>query len=241
MRTNILVSIILIFFLSLNAFAQRIHGYKFKTENSSEKSEIKDQNKLSKVHKVTVNTGKDTLSQISEFVNLTGNEKIVFKESFSNDVLDNTWIANSGTNNMKAVNDSVHKKVLKISSDNPNGDSFLEYDLTDKLRGKKIRLKALIKTDNIRRGAQIFEVGQLCIKFKVDNIVFYEAVQNLVGSMDWAEHSAHEDGRYSLDNTDNGEYAFYIPENATNIILYLGLQNCTGSIYFKDVEVSEVQ
>lgn len=163
----------------------------------------------------------------------------LFFESFNGNTLDNEWIENSGTDNMIGVNDSVYGKVLKISCKKPNGNSFIEYDLTKIARGKMLRLKGDIKFENIKRGEQSYEKGQLQIKFQVGGKWIYESVQNLKGSSEWNTYSAQQDGDSNIDNTDKGSYVFKIPENAEDVILQLGLQNCTGTIYFKNIRVIE--
>lgn len=166
----------------------------------------------------------------------------LFYESFSHKSFDNLWTSNSPTENMIGYFDpTAKKKYLKIFCTRPNGNSFLEYDLTNKIKGKKVQLKGFIKTDDVKRGGQSWEVGQLGIKFNVENKIFYECVQNLEGTSDWDHYSAQEDGSDNRDNTENGPYVFYVPENAKNVTLYLGLQNCTGTIYFTDITVVEIK
>ena len=242
MRTKIIINLLLLVFLSTYTFAQHIKGYADRIEvggkkepklgNTTKPADSNDAN----------NSVKDSTLVVSDPDNSKSEQDrcILFQETFLNKTFDNTWIANSGTNNMNAYIENGIKKGLKISCKNPDGNSFLEYDLTNKVRGKKLRINAFIKTENIIRGSQSYEIGQLCMKFNVNGIDIYEAVQNLVGDRDWAKYSAHQDGRTSLDNTTDGDYVFKVPENATNVILYLGLQNCTGTIYFKNVKVIEV-
>ena len=141
---------------------------------------------------------------------------------------------------MSAYTDSVRGKVFKISSNNPNGNSFLEYDLTNLIKGKKIKLKAFIKTESIIKGVQPYYVGKLCLKFKVGTVDYYEAVQNLMGSLDWKEHYAEADGDHPNVFVGNELTVFNVPANATNVTLYFGLQNCTGTIYFSNIQVVEV-
>jgi hypothetical protein len=211
-----------------------IEGYQSRTKTAQKlKSETKV---MSKQKKELDKKGVNPLS-----TNNLPNPTIdtIFYETFSGDTLDNLWVENSGTDNMKGVNDSIFGKVLRITCNQPNGDSFIEYDLTKIARGKMLKLKGDIKTENIKRGTQSFEIGQLAIKFQMGDKCIYEAVQNLVGTSDWNTYSAHEDGSSGIDNTDKGSYVFKIPEDAQNVILYLGLQNCTGTIYFKDINVIE--
>lgn len=166
----------------------------------------------------------------------------LFSESFSNKSFDNLWLSNSSTDNMIGYIDPItKKKCLKITCKRQNGNSFLEYDLSNMIRGKKIQLKGYIKTENIISGGRSWEIGQLGIKFQIEDITFYECVQNLSGTSDWDNYSAQEDGSDTRDNTENGPYVIYIPENAKNVTLYLGLQNCTGTIYFKNIKVIEVK
>jgi hypothetical protein len=213
--------------------------------NSQNEALVEGYKRIAKPPKNVDNEIKDTPEQReitkNNVNNFLFNQSIdtIFFESFNGATLDNVWLENSGTDNMVGVEDPVFGKVLKITSKRPNGNSFLEYDLTKIARGKMLSLKGDIKLENIKRGEQPYEVGQLAIKFQVGEKWVYEAVQNLKGSSDWNTYSAHEDGSTDIDNTDKGSYVFKIPENAENVILYLGLQNCTGTIYFKNIRVLE--
>lgn len=165
--------------------------------------------------------------------------KILFKESFSEQALDNNWLENSGTKNMMGYNDSRYGKVLKISNKYPQ-ISFIEYFLDNSYKGKNLKLECKIKVENIEQGEYKYEIGQLAIEYQVGEKFVYPAVQGLVYTKDWDTYYAREDGSTALDDTGIGPFVFTIPENAKNIRLYLGLQNCTGTIYFKDLMLYEV-
>ncbi|MDY0077222.1 MAG: hypothetical protein RBR87_08085 [Bacteroidales bacterium] len=168
------------------------------------------------------------------------NMKSLFKETFSSEGFDQEWVVKSATANLTAFQDDEKGKVLKIKSNRANGDSFLEKDLTQLLRGKDVKLQAEIKLIDVVTGNQSYEQGQLCIKYNVNGEDYYAAVQNLSGSAEWDTYFAHEDGSKPLDNTQWGSYVFHIPQEANNIILYLGLQNCSGEIYFSNLEIFEI-
>jgi len=163
----------------------------------------------------------------------------IFFESFSNKKLENTWLNNSGIDNIIGYNDSKMGKVLKISNKH-EGYSFLEFNFSNKINGKKIKLEGLIKTENIIKGEDTSDIGQLVLKFQVNNKSVYEAVPNLKGTKDWQKYKAHEDKTTEIDDANMGSYIFHVPKDAKNVTLYLGLQNCTGTIYFKDVLIVEI-
>jgi len=168
-------------------------------------------------------------------------EKLIFSENFSDESRKQLWGQNSGTNNISEYNDPVVGKVLKISCKRPNGDSFLQIFIPEIVNGKNIKISGTIKLQDVIVGPNVrTDKGQLCLEYTVQGITFYEAVQNLLGTSDWDVYYARNDGRYTQNDTEFGDYVFSVPENAKNVRLYLGLQNCTGTIYFKDVSIFEV-
>lgn len=242
MKSKILIYSLFSICIMNNAYSQNgkkanVLGYDGVSETTNYSSAKKN---------VIEHVTKENRNTTSTLVNNGRSERIsgdtLFRESFSSKSFDNSWLSNSSTDNMIGYTDPItNEKYLKITCKRPNGDSFLEYDLTNVIRGKKIQLKGSIKTENIISGGKSWEIGQLGIKFKIEDKVFYECVQNLSGTSDWDNYSAQEDGTDIRDNTDNGPYVFYIPENAKNVTLYLGLQNCTGTIFFKEIKVVEVK
>jgi len=243
MKKKIIKFTFFVLFIGLSAIANSqslalIAGYQ-STAKQTQKRDI--ELKVPSKQKNTIKNEELNNCKLATNTFLKSSNDTLFYESFNGNTLDNEWIENSGTDNMIGVNDSVYGKVLKISCNQANGNSFIEYDLTKIARGKILRLEGDIKFENIKRGEQSYEIGQLAIKFQVGDKWIYEAVQNLVGSSEWKTYFAHEDGRSIIDNTDKGSYMFMIPENAENVILYLGLQNCTGTIYFKNIRIIWIQ
>jgi hypothetical protein len=112
--------------------------------------------------------------------------------------------------------------------------------LDNSFKGKNLILECKIKTEDIMQGTERFHVGQCAIEYQLGEILVYPVVQGLISTKDWDTYYAREDGDTKLDDTDMGHYVFTIPQNAKNIRLYLGLQNCTGTIYFKDLLIYEL-
>jgi hypothetical protein len=161
---------------------------------------------------------------------------LIFSEKFDNDF--NQWeISNSG-GDIKIIDDPQKGKILKISRSSEGGDTFLQQEVSRIVRGKKIKLTCQIKLDNVIKNDN-FSWGQLCIKFDYDEYSCYNAVQNLYGTKDWSEYKAVKDGSDNFSNT-GIESIILIPEKATNVVLYLGLQNTSGIIYFYNLKIVEV-
>jgi len=164
---------------------------------------------------------------------------ILFRETFSDTSLDNRWLRNSDTKNMIGYYTRDLGKVLKISN-NYQRTSMIEIYLDDSYKGKNLMLECMIKTENIVPGEKSYHTGQLAIEYEVGNKFVYPAVQKLIYTSDWNSYFAREDGSTDIDNTDFGPYVFTIPLEAGKIRLYLGLQECTGTIYFKNLILYEV-
>ncbi|MCK9236245.1 MAG: hypothetical protein M0Q41_07440 [Bacteroidales bacterium] len=194
--------------------------------------------KTEKKENVT-NVTKEFLSEVEYDGEETIKQRVLFQETFSEEALENKWLEVAGTKNMMGYNDSTYGKVLKISNKQPQ-ISFIEYYLDNSYKGKNLKLECKIKVENIQKGENKYDIGQLAIEYQVDETFVYPAVQGLVYTKDWDTYYAREDGSTDIDNTGLGHFVFKIPENAKNIRLYLGLQNCTGTIYFKDLIIYEI-
>lgn len=125
------------------------------------------------------------------------------------------------------VNDKEKGKVIEISRKELKKEqlTFLQKDFS-KLAGRTVILKSQIKVENVSNEDWH---GQLCIKYTVDNKIYYNCVQGLVGNRDWDEFYAQKDNSSATE--------IDIPTNAKDILLYFGLQGDSGIIYFKDMEL----
>lgn len=231
MKTIRTILVVFSMLASMSLFSQKIKGYTLYKGKSEPKPQvsIKDE----KITSATIIQQNESEIQIPSDRKAT----IVFSESFSNNSLDNIWIPNPSTLGMSSFQDPMEGKVLKIENKDRNRTILLEYDLTKLVVGKHVKLSALIRHENIVAGSKPWEIGQLSIKFRVNEEKVYESVQDLIGSSDWSLHFAHNDGDTDLDYSEYGDYVFKVPDNASQVRLYLGLQNCTGTIYFKDLKV----
>lgn len=164
----------------------------------------------------------------------------LFFESFSGKSLDNEWLFDSSIDNMEGFIDLKMGKVMKITN-NYEGDSFLRFNYLDSLKGKKIRLEGWVKTEDISGGVKDYEFGKLRLSYQIGQKIIYENAEGLLGTKDWQKTRAREDGSTSIDDAKKGSYIFFVPENAENIELLLGLQNCKGTIYFKDIVILEIK
>lgn len=164
----------------------------------------------------------------------------LFYESFSGKSLDNDWLFDSSIDNMEGYIDSKMGKVMKVTN-KYEGDSFLKFNYLASLKGKKIRLEGWVKTENISGGSKDYEVGKLRLSYQIGQKIVYENSEGLLGTKDWQKIKAREDGSTTIDDAKKGSYIFFVPENAENIELLLGLQNCKGAIYFKDIVLLEIK
>jgi hypothetical protein len=212
----------------------------------------------------TVNTSKDSIpSKVRKDKRPIINKKnwnhsnnhndTLFKESFDYENFDNEnwkkmkWKNQHGNGKIEFFKDSELKKyVLKISRLNSNGESFLLKDLSNILidkREKNIKIISNIKFVNIIKGKEPWKTGKLCLKVISGNDTLFHQINELEGTSDgWTEFNANADGReLNYYYNENEPYEIKIPLEATKIILYLGLQNCSGTIYFSDVKIVEIE
>jgi len=227
MEKKYLLIVLAVIFISVNGFSQKV--------DPSPKDTIKNKQKLQNPP-VQSTTIKITPTQTERSKQ---DSNVLFKEDFSTKEWAKTWQYNSRSKYISIIVDKLYGKVLKISKSIPSGNCFVKRDITNLVRGKKIMIRSFIKCDNIQGGQLDYEIGNLTLEFTMDDIKYYPAVQGLKGSSDWNQHYIQEDGKTYLDNTIDGPFVIFIPEEATNIILYFGLQNCSGSIYFSNIEIIE--
>jgi len=177
-------------------------------------------------------------SYASVTVNKVTDEKnqLLFGENFESELTN--WEERNSGGEIEISEDPQKGKVLKISRSSIGGDTFLQQDISSLVIGKKIKIICQIKLEDVIKN-QNFSWGQFCVKFDYDDYTCYNAVQNLSGTKDWAEYKAVKDGRYNFSNT-GIESIILIPEKATNVILYFGLQNTSGTIYFSNLQILEV-
>ena len=168
----------------------------------------------------------------------------LFSELFSNESILNDWIMitpNFNGNGFDIVSDDKYGSVLRIRKTNPDGDILMTKSLNG-LTGQNCRLRAVVKCIDIKRGAKEWMRGSVCLKFTINNIVYYEAIQNLERTTNWSNSVAHNDSESgkNLDDTPAGEFAFKIPSNASDVQLSIGLQQCTGIMYVSNITIEKV-
>lgn len=233
------ITFIILFVLILVLVYLLINGYNIRYKNFEvyKKSITYDTSQANyNSKKLLPSTVNEVLPERSQNTN-----GLIFKESFNNNDWENRWYKNSDVNNFTIINDPYYGEILKITRSTPYSNSFLKRNFHTSLNGKKIQIIAILKYENIIVGQDpTYMKGCVCLKFTCENVDYYEAVQELEGTSEWKQHSAHVDGDTKLDHTQNGDYVIFVPKNAENVILYFGLQNCTGTIYFADIEVREI-
>jgi len=247
MEIKLIISAVVLFFMTTYVYAQgntyaQIENYsKAYTKATVDKEAVKSKEVKASVVKIdNVKVASSNLKSTEEINALSSPTKhILFKESFSNKTLDNLWLKDSDTKNMMGFDTPSNGKVLKICN-KYQSSSMIEYYLDDSVKDKNLTLECKIKTEDIKQGENRFDIGQLAIEYQIEGKFVYPAVQSLVFTKDWETYYAREDGSTQIDDTSMGHYVFTIPRNAKNIRLYLGLQNCTGTIYFKDLVLYEI-
>lgn len=246
MKTIFVSFLLLLVLTSSNSYGQdkfaQIQNYDFALKSGKEDTVkttiITPKPKPNKSFANVTGTSKEKKNVEEEALTKTS-EVVLFRETFSNKSLDNRWLKNSDTKNMIGIETPDYGKVLKISNKVPRS-SMIEIYLNDSIKGKKLKLECKIKTENIQQGREKIHIGQLAIEYQIGTEYVYPAVQGLVNDNDWETFYAREDGSMAEDDTDLGHFVFTIPKEAKRIRLYLGLQDCTGTIYFKDLVLTEV-
>jgi hypothetical protein len=240
MKTKYILSFFTITFLTVSVFSQALHP------------------------SGTVNKSKDSIhtkGSNDNIVNLFNNNRgklynqndTLFKESFNYENFDNEkwkkmkWKNQHGNGKIEFFKDNELKKnVLKVTRVNSNGESFILKDLSNILidnREKKIKIISNIKFVNIAKGNESWETGKLCLKVISSDDTLFHQINELEGTSDgWNEFNANADGRgLNYYYNKNEPYEIIISKEAKKIILYLGLQNCSGTIYFSDVKIVELK
>ncbi len=94
----------------------------------------------------------------------------------------------------------------------------------DKVRGKTIILSAKVKGENISKPDKPYlGIKMMLVITGADGKINYPDTARITGSFDWRELKTMAT----------------IPPDAKSVMIQIGLQNSTGSIYFSDLELEE--
>ena len=94
----------------------------------------------------------------------------------------------------------------------------------DKVRGKTVVLSAKVKGENISKPDKSYlGIKMMLVITGADGKINYPDTTRVTGSFDWRELKT----------------VATIPPDAKSVIIQIGLQNSTGSVYFSDLELEE--
>lgn len=94
----------------------------------------------------------------------------------------------------------------------------------DKVRGKTVVLSAKVKGENISKPEKPYlGIKMMLVITGADGKINYPDTARVTGSFDWRELKTMAT----------------IPPDAKSVIIQIGLQNSTGSVYFSDLELEE--
>ena len=127
-----------------------------------------------------------------------------------------------GKGRVELADGGVAGKCLKVTSE----DRALAYYSialdAQRLRGKRIIVRAKVKLDNVVAGPEAYSTAKLHLGISVGNQTQHRA-QRFVGTADW-----HDQVLVAT-----------VPEEAARIVLDLGIQNGTGTAWFDNLVVDD--
>jgi len=146
-------------------------------------------------------------------------QSVVFEERFDSPDFKNAWTkVGSG-----GVFDPEEKAVRFVSV--KPGEDYLICRLDEKaFQGKRVQLEADVKGKDLSKSATSYFNSKLKISYKSGNSKQYPEAKRKTGTYDWWRSGV----------------VTFIPENATDIELTIGLQDVTGSYWVKDLRIVEV-
>lgn len=176
-------------------------------------------------------------------------DAVLFREDFSGKLTpSNIWRSEyTGRGTIEQTKDKVFGPCIKISQNNTSGNTFLHVffkgEDAKKLLGKKIWIGALVKSEGIEETESDAYQGQICFSFTYNGQEYYEAVRYIEGTFNWQYLIASADGRReaNADDTSLGPNVFQIPEGATNLRFYIGMQQSKGTVYITDIKFYDAE
>lgn len=145
---------------------------------------------------------------------------VLFEEHFDNPESINAWQAKGGG----AAYDP-ELKAVKFTSVKP-GEDYLIFHLDEnKLRGRRIQFEAMVRGKDLSQSATVYFNSKLKISFDSNSGCERnpEPIRKS-GTYDWRKASR----------------VFFIPEDASNIKITLGLQDITGTYWVKNLRILEL-
>jgi endoglucanase len=149
-----------------------------------------------------------------------GAQTVLFEESFDNPEFKKGW----RTEGAGGVFDPVEKAVRFTSA--KAGADYLIFPLDEKLlRGKRIQLEAEVKGRDLSQSATPYFNSKLKISFDSKETCEHNPeAKRKTGTYDWWKATS----------------VFFVPQDASNVKLTIGLQDVTGSYWVKNLRVSEI-
>lgn len=146
---------------------------------------------------------------------------LVFGESFGGSSLPEGWT--------KPDSRFVSFQDDSFQIDLPLGGDIKNYSVSknlpvEKIRGKRLRISAWIKADNVAQPPNSWNGIKTMLAVDGPNGKIWPQKSNVYGTFDWKQIV----------------FKTVVPENATSINLVLGLENTTGRVRFRNVEIKVI-
>lgn len=144
----------------------------------------------------------------------------ILREDFESPGNWRKYIRGKGT--IALVPGGVQGKCLKTTS----ADQALVYYSqplpVDRVRGKRLIIRAKVKLEHVVRGKKVYSTAKIHLGARVGKVQRNYA-RRFEGTADWHDELLIAE----------------IPEDATRVVLDLGLQNATGTAYYDDLVVDD--
>jgi hypothetical protein len=132
--------------------------------------------------------------------------------------------------NSEVITDYNNTPSLKVTTSGRYTNSYVSRNFTadeiDDLKGKSVRLNALVKVENVLQPLHSWNGIKVQLKITSTNAgVTYKRIQLNYGSYDWGKY-------FSKD--------IELPHDLTELKLLLGLEKTQGTVYFDDVKLQVI-
>ena len=147
---------------------------------------------------------------------------VIFEDDFES--LDARWTKNiNGPATIEIAPGGVEGNCLKVSSEGGLGYLTTQLD-PEQYAGTTVEVRGMVKLENVEVGPQTYSTAKFHIGVDVgDKGAYQNRAARWLGTADWSERVLNAD----------------IDEDAIRIVLDLGIQNGTGTVYFDNLVVRD--
>lgn len=151
-----------------------------------------------------------------------GGSKKIFNENFDCGYKD--WNSSIKVGGSFSIIERNSGRAIKVERKTIQGDNFtqLKYRIRpDVVKGKRLRVEALVRAENIAIGTKSYYGGHIDFEMRTPAGYVYESAPFFLDSFDWTKEAFECD----------------IPVNIKTIDFRIGLQGAKGVIYFDDIKI----